>query len=79
MYRYLETFRSSKDFIMYPIVEFNNKAYQLVRRIAVEQVNGNLDALRAWKEMLHCDHVLKHNGYYLMVNFINDIEWQEII
>lgn len=63
---------------MYPIVEFNQRAYQLVRQIKVEQVNGNLEALRAWKEMLHCDHVLKHGDTYLMVNFVQDISWEEV-
>ena len=60
------------------IVEFNDKLYYLVRTIKVSQVNGNMVGLKAWKEMLHCDHVLKHNEYYLMVRYVDDIEWEEI-
>jgi len=60
------------------IVEFNDKLYYLVRTIRVSQVNGNMVGLKAWKEMLHCDHVLKHNEYYLMVRFVDDIEWEEV-
>jgi len=60
------------------IVEFNDKLYYLVRTIKVSQVNGNMVGLKAWKEMLHCDHVLKHNEYYLMVRFVDDIEWEEV-
>tara|TARA_B110000977_G_C10767996_1_gene373472 strand:- start:209 stop:370 length:162 start_codon:yes stop_codon:yes gene_type:complete len=52
--------------------------YVLVRTIKEEQVNGNLVGLKAWKEQLHCDHVLKTNGHYLMVRFVEDIEWEEV-
>jgi hypothetical protein len=60
------------------VVEFNGKMYVLVRTIKEEQVNGNLEGLKAWKEQLHCDHVLKTNGHYLMVRFVEDIEWEEV-
>ena len=60
------------------IVEFNGKLYQLVRTIPIEQVNGNMEGLKAWRDYLNCDHVLKHNNLFLMVRFIDDIEWEEI-
>lgn len=60
------------------IVEFNGKLYQLVRTISIEQVNGNMEGLKAWRDYLNCDHVLKHNNLFLMVRFIDDIEWEEI-
>jgi hypothetical protein len=60
------------------IVEFNNKLYQLVRTIKVEQVNNNMEGLKAWRDYLHCDHVLRHNDQYLMVRFVDDIDWEEI-
>ena len=60
------------------IVEFNGKLYQLVRTIKVAQVNGNMEGLKAWRDYLNCDHVLKHNDLFLMVRFIEDIEWEEI-
>mgnify|MGYP001039975724 FL=1 len=60
------------------IVEFNEKLYVLVRTIKVSQVNGNMEGLKAWRDMLHCDHVLKHNEHYLMVRYVDDIEWEEV-
>jgi len=60
------------------VVEFNDKLYVLVRSIKVSQVNGNMVGLKAWKEMLHCDHVLKHNEHYLMVRFVDDIKFEEV-
>jgi hypothetical protein len=60
------------------IIEFNGKLYQLVRAIKVSQVGNNMEGLKAWRDFLHCDHVLKHNELYLMVRFVDDIEWEEI-
>tara|TARA_R100000951_G_scaffold14928_1_gene11684 strand:- start:2695 stop:2856 length:162 start_codon:yes stop_codon:yes gene_type:complete len=52
--------------------------YELVRSIRVEQVNGNMEGLRAWRDKLGCDHVLRHQDHFLMVRFVDDIEWEEI-
>ena len=52
----------------------NNEYYQLVRRISVEQVNGNMEGLKAWRDMNHCDHVLKYQGKYLLVRLVKDAE-----
>lgn len=60
------------------IIEFNGKMYQLVRTIKQEQVGTNMEGLKAWRDYLHCDHVLKHNDHYLMVRYVDDIEWEEI-
>lgn len=60
------------------IVEFNGKLYQLIRTISVAQVNGNMDGLKAWRDYLNCDHVLRHRDHFLMVRFVDDIEWEEI-
>ena len=60
------------------IIEFNGKMYQLIRSIKVDQVNGNMEGLKAWRDMLHCDHVLKHNEHFLMVRFVEDVNWEEI-
>ena len=60
------------------IVEFNGKMYELVRSIKVEQVNGNMEGLRAWRDKLGCDHVLRHQDHFLMVRFVDDVEWEEI-
>ncbi len=60
------------------VVEFNGKMYELVRSIRVEQVNGNMEGLRAWRDKLGCDHVLRHQDHFLMVRFVDDIEGEEI-
>jgi len=60
------------------IVEFNGKMYELVRTIKVEQVNNNMEGLRACRDKLGCDHVLRHQDHFLMVRFVDDIEWEEI-
>jgi hypothetical protein len=60
------------------IIEFNGKMYQLVRTIKQEQVGTNMEGLKAWRDYLHCDHVLRHNDHYLMVRYVDDIEWEEI-
>jgi hypothetical protein len=60
------------------IIEFNGIMYQLVRKIKVEQVNGNMVGLKAWRDYLHCDHVLRHNEWFLIVRFIDDIEYENI-
>ena len=60
------------------IVEFNGKMYELVRTIKVEQVNNNMEGLRAWRDKLGCDHVLRHQDHFLMVRFVDDIEWEEV-
>ena len=63
---------------MNQVIEFNGKMYVLVRKIKVEQVNGNMEGVKAWRDYLHCDHVLMHNNYYLMVRFVDDIEYEDI-
>ena len=60
------------------VIEFNGKMYQLVRTIRTEQVNNNMEGLKAWRDMLHCDHVLKHDGHFLMVWKVEDISWEEV-
>jgi len=59
---------------MVKLIYLDNEYYQLVRQIKVEQVNGNMQGLKAWREMLHCDHVLKYQGMYLMVRRVLDAE-----
>ena len=35
---------------------------------------GNMEGLKAWRDMLYCDHVLKYGGKYLMVRRVYDAE-----
>lgn len=57
---------------MTQLVRFNDTWYQLVRTIKVSQVGDKMDALKAWRDMIHCDHVLRNGDHYLMVRFVED-------
>jgi len=57
---------------MVKLIFLDGEYYQLVRQIDVEQVMGNMDGLKAWRDMLQCDHVLKYQGKYLMVRRVLD-------
>lgn len=59
---------------MVKLIHLDGEYYQLVRDIKVEQVMGNMDGLKAWRDMLNCDHVLKYQGKYLMVRRVLDAE-----
>ena len=59
---------------MVKLIFLDNEYYQLVRQIKVEQVNGNMEGLKAWRDMLKCNHVLKYQGEYLMVRTVDDVE-----
>lgn len=57
---------------MTKLVKFNDTWYQLVRTIKVSQVGDKMDALREWRDYLHCDHVLRNGEQYLMVRFVEE-------
>jgi len=59
---------------MVKLIYLDGEYYQLVRQIDVKRVMGNMEGLKAWRDMLHCDHVLKYNGKYLMVRRVKDAE-----
>jgi hypothetical protein len=37
-----------------------------------------MEGLKAWRDYLNCDHVLRHGDHFLMVRFVDDVEWEEI-
>ena len=57
---------------MTKLVQFNGIWYQLVRTIKVSQVGDNMDGLKAWRDILGCDHVLRNGEQYLMVRYVED-------
>ena len=59
---------------MVKLIYLDGEYYQLVRDIKVEQVMGNMEGLKAWRDMNNCDHVLKYKGNYLLVRFVKDAE-----
>lgn len=59
---------------MVKLIYLDGEAYQLVRQIKENLVKDNMEGLKAWRDMLHCDHVLKYQGSYLMVRRVTDAE-----
>jgi len=59
---------------MVKLINLNGEYYQLVRQINIEQVGNNMEGLKAWRDMNHCDHVLKYQGKYLLVRLVKDAE-----
>ena len=59
---------------MVKLINLNGEFYQLVREISEQQVGGNMEGLKAWRDMNNCDHVLKYKGNYLLVRFVKDAE-----
>lgn len=58
--------------LYYPIVEFQNKLYQVKRKIR----ESHSPVLEAWKEVTGSDTVLRKDGYFW---FVSEIEEAEII
>lgn len=56
---------------MNQLVKFNDDWFVLVRTISVTQVGDNLEGLKAWRDRLFCDHVLKQQDRYLLVRRVD--------
>lgn len=60
------------------VIEVQGKLYIVHRTITEAQVNGNIEGLKAWTEMLGCDRSFKNNGVYYIVKDITDIDYEQI-
>jgi len=38
----------------------------------------NMDVLKLWRDHLDCDHVLRNNNRFLLVETLEEIEFEEI-
>jgi len=60
----------------------NDKAYLAERKIPVhnfEKENKiNLDYVKAWRDWLECDHVLRDQTHFIFVKTIEDIEFEKL-
>jgi hypothetical protein len=59
------------------LFKHNDKLYVIIRDMAshnFENKDGsiNMEVLKAWRDHMGCDHVLKHNERYLLVQTIQD-------
>ena len=59
---------------MVKLINLRGEYFQLVRSISVDQVKDNMEGLKAWRDRLNCDHVLKHENRYLMVRKVLEAE-----
>jgi len=63
---------------MKQLFKHNDKLYVIIRNMAshnFENKDGsiNMEVLKEWRDYLGCDHVLKHNERYLLVQTIQDV------
>jgi hypothetical protein len=67
---------------MKQLFKFNDKLYVVVRDMALHNFlnsdgNVNMEVLKEWRDHVGCDHVLKHNERFLLVQTIQDAEIDE--
>ena len=52
----------------------NNELYIILRAMPVEKFKNNMKIVKACKEWLDADHVLKYKGDFLFVEEIKELE-----
>jgi len=62
---------------MKQLFKHNDKLYVIIRDMAIhnfENKDGsiNMEVLKAWRDEMGCDHVLRHNDRYLLVQTIQE-------
>lgn len=62
---------------MNQIVNKGDKLYNLVRAIN-KDVFKTKDDVKIYMEYIHCDNTLQHQGKYLFVRNIDDVEFEKI-
>jgi hypothetical protein len=64
------------------LFKHDDKLYLVIRSIPEHNFKNkdgsfNLDVLKVWRDYLGGDHVLKQNNYYLIVETIQEIEYED--
>jgi len=59
---------------MFKLINIEGQYYQLIRQVRVEAIKDNLSGLKAWRDLLRCDNVLKYRDVYLLVRKVEDAE-----
>ena len=62
---------------MKQLFKHNDKLYVIIRDMALHNFenkdgNINMEVLKAWRDHLGCDHVLRHNERFLIAQTIQD-------
>jgi hypothetical protein len=62
---------------MKQLFKHNDKLYVIIRSMALhnfENKDGsvNMEVLKTWRDHVGCDHVIKHNERFLLVQTIQD-------
>lgn len=60
----------------------NNTPYKVHRRIPTHNFEKNkelnLDYVKAWRDWLGCNHVLRDQTHFIFVETIDDVEFEEL-
>jgi hypothetical protein len=67
---------------MKKLFKFNDKLYVVVREVPTHNFENkdssiNMEVLKAWRDHMGCDHVIKHNERFLLVQTIQEAEIDE--
>jgi calcineurin-like phosphoesterase family protein len=61
----------------------NDTWYQIIRVLKIHNVSNkdgsvNMEVLKAWRDYLDGDHVLRQNDDFLICETVQEPEWEEI-
>jgi len=68
---------------MKQLYKHNDTWYQIIRVLKMHNVSNkdgsvNMEVLKAWRDYLGGDHVLRQNDDYLICETVQEPEWEEI-
>jgi len=68
---------------MKQLFKYGDLLYVINRTMPLHQFHDkagvfNNEKMKAWKQWLGCDHVLKHNNMYLFVETLPEYEFEEV-
>lgn len=66
------------------IINYNGKLYILLREISKSFIDtrkkGTIEeVINMYKEAIKAEKILQNNDYYLLVNLVDDVEFEEIL
>lgn len=66
------------------IINYNGKLYILLREISKSFIDtrkkGTIEeVINMYKDAIKAEKILQNNDYYLLVNLVDDVEFEEIL